>query len=247
VPDLSPEIVLALTAYNEETALEDVIARSIAFLEQWGRSWEILVIDNHSTDATPEIARRFADREPRVRLIRHEENRLFSGSCATALREAKGRYLAIMDTDGQCVATDLPGFLEKIEAGVNFVTGWRRKRHDPFMRLVISSVFNALARFWFGNPLHDLNCGFRVMDRNFIEQAEIRHRVNMAGPELVVRAMLAGLKIDEVEIEHHPRSGGRNCHDFSRLLDLFLQTNRYFRDLGRELKESRRERAKESS
>ena len=232
----SPDITLALPAYNEQDNITNVLDQSAAAMEQLGRTWEILVIDNHSSDRTPQVVAEYARREPRVRLIVHDENRLYSGSCATALREAKGKYLAIMDSDGQFTAADLPKFLEKLQGGANFVNGWRRERHDPFLRLVMSSVFNLLGKLWLGFPLHDLNCGIRMFDRKFMAAAAIKHRINMANPEFYVRAKLAGLVLDEVPIQHAERKAGVTSHDLGKMWRIFVTVNRYFRDLGRELK-----------
>jgi len=230
------EVSLALPTYNEEANIVNVLKRSMGALDKLNRSWEIIVIDNHSSDRTADVVRAFAAQDDRIRVIVHPENRLYSGSCATALAEAQGRYVAIMDSDGQFVADDLPKFLEKLESGANFVNGWRRQRKDPASRLLMSAVFNMMGKILLRFPLHDLNCGLRMFDRRFIEAAEIRHRVNMANPEFYVRAARAGLAIDEVEIEHLPRGGGATSHDLKRLWRLFCTVWRYFLSLRGELR-----------
>lgn len=94
-------ITLALPAYNEEENIQEVLAQCVASLTTLPHTWELLVIDNASNDATAERVRHFSQRQPEVRLVSHESNRLYEGSCATALREARGDRIAIMDTDGQ--------------------------------------------------------------------------------------------------------------------------------------------------
>jgi glycosyltransferase involved in cell wall biosynthesis len=230
------EVTLALPAYNEENNILKVLAESKDVLEKLGRTWEIIVIDNHSNDQTPDLVKAYMKNEPRVRLVVHDENRLYSGSCTTALRESKGQYVAIMDSDGQFVAADLPAFIGKLENGANFVIGWRRKRYDPAMRLMTSAVFNLLGKFWLGYPFHDLNCGIRMFDRRFIEAAVIRHRINMANPEFYVRAKLARLSLDECEVQHFERIGGTTSHNFRKSWQIFVSVNRYFMALRDELK-----------
>jgi glycosyltransferase involved in cell wall biosynthesis len=197
------------------------------------------VVDNHSSDGTPEVVRAVARDEPRLRLIVHEQNRYYSGSCRTALAESRGRYVAIMDSDGQFTAADLPRFLKALEGGANLVFGWRRRRRDPWTRKAMSLVFNGMARAWLDFPLHDLNVGLRMFDRRFIECADIRHVLNMANPELFVRARNAGCVVTEVPIRHRERTRGQTCHQFRKLLGLFLNVHRYFRALHRELREGR--------
>ena len=230
----APEITVALPAYNEEKNIARVVGDTRDALEAIGRPWEILVIDNCSRDRTREVVGELAAAEPRVRLIAHDENRLYSGSCQTAIREARGRWIAIMDSDGQSTAADIPRFLAKLEGGAHLVFGWRRERHDPASRKAMSLVFNALGKLWLRYPFHDLNCGMRMFDRRFADVAELRHRINMSNPELYVRARRAGLAMDEVEVRHFERRGGVTSHDLGKIWSIFVQVNAYFRDLARE-------------
>lgn len=224
-------ITLALPCYNEADNIVSVMQASIVELEKLGRPWELIVIDNHSSDRTADVVQEFILTESRVRLIVHPENRLYSGSCATALREAHGELVAIMDSDRQFSAVDLPRMIAQLEAGANLVIGWRKERHDPFSRKLMSAVFNIMGKLCLGFPLHDLNCGIRMFDRKFIEAAEIRHRINMVNPELYVRAYNAGLKLDEVIITHAERTEGQTSHDFKKSYHIFMSVNAYFRAL----------------
>jgi glycosyltransferase involved in cell wall biosynthesis len=235
-----PEVSLVLPCYNERDNIAGVLAGAIGALERLGRSWEILVVDNHSGDGTPEVVRAVAAGEPRVRLIVHDSNRLYSGSCRTALRESRGRYVAVMDSDGQFSADDLPRFLERLEGGANLVFGWRKRRHDPVARKALSLVFNLLARLWLRYPFHDLNVGLRMFDRRFVAAADIRHAINMANPELYVRARQAGLALAEVPVRHAARAKGQTSHNFRKLFRLFLTVNRYFQELKKDLDAARR-------
>ena len=230
------EVSLVLPAYNEQDNIAIVLADSVRALEALGRPWEVLVIDNHSGDDTAGVVARFAQTEPRVRLIRHERNRLYSGSCKTGMEQARGRYVAIMDSDGQFTAADLPRFLGRLEGGANLVFGWRRRRRDPLGRKLISCVFNALGRLWLGFPLHDLNVGLRMFDRRFLAVADVHYAMNMANPELYVRARRAGLVLAEVEVRHFERTRGQTSHDLRRLVALLGNVNRYFRALRRVLR-----------
>jgi len=229
------DITLALPAFNEEKSILKVLDQSVGALERLERPWEILVIDNHSDDSTPRLVEEYRKIESRVRMVVHDENKLYSGSCRTAQREAKGKYVAIMDTDGQFVASDLAKFIEKLEHGANFVIGWRRQRQDPLLRLIVSAMFNFLGKLWLGYPFHDLNCGIRMFDRKFIQAAEIKHSINMANPEFYVRAQRANLVLDEVEIQSFGRTGGQTTHRFSNPWKIFMETNRYFFVLRKEL------------
>lgn len=234
-PRIEPDVSLALPCFNEQDNIDHVLDCSIRALERLGLPWELLIIDNHSSDGTLDRVFPYVKCEPRVRLIVHDANRLYSGSCRTALAQARGRYVAIMDSDGQFSAGDLPRFLQKLEAGANFVLGWRKVRHDPPQRKAMSWLFNKMAQHYLGSRLHDLNVGIRMFDRRFMAAARIKHSLNLANPELYVRARLANLAVDEVEASHFPRHKGQSCHRPFKLWQTFARVQRYFRDLRAEL------------
>ncbi|QGJ69059.1 Hypothetical protein PBC10988_7240 [Planctomycetales bacterium 10988] len=235
-----PEISLVLPAYNEQDNILNVIETSCQHLEQINRSWELIVVDNCSSDKTAELVQSIVDQRDNVRLIVHDENRYYSGSCQTALNESRGKWIAIMDSDGQFSAADLPLFIEKLQAGANLVFGWRKKRNDPVFRLFSSSVFNTLGKFWLSIPVHDLNVGIRMFDQKVAEATEFRHRLNMANPELYTRVKIAGLNIDEVVVQHFAREHGHVCHDFSKIWKLFWDVNHYLKTLSQELKAAKK-------
>lgn len=231
------EITLALPTYNEQDNIQKVINNSVKTLDEQGRTWEIIVIDNFSSDNTTQVVSSLIDSTNLpIRLIKHNENKLYSGSCRTAIQNAQGKYIAIMDSDGQFFASDLPKFIDKLETGINLVFGWRRKRNDPFFRLLMSWLFNLLAKLWLKYPLHDLNVGLRMFDRKFADVAEIRHTINMSNPELFVRAKIAKMNIDEVEIKHSERTMGKTSHNLLKIGRIFFCVNKYMRQLRREMK-----------
>jgi glycosyltransferase involved in cell wall biosynthesis len=229
-------VTLALPAYNEEENIEQVLTQCVASLKSLPHPWEILVIDNASNDATAERVQGFSLRQPEVRLVSHESNRLYAGSCATALREAKGDRIAIMDSDGQHTAADFPRFMAKIDEGYGLVIGWRRYRDDPIARRVFSVVFNLMGKFYLGYPLHDLNCGFRMLDRSFASQVSIRHHMNLSNPEFYAEAVKAGVRVGEVEVSHFPRAKGTSTMTVGKIIGMFASVSRYLKALREEMK-----------
>lgn len=226
-----PEISLVLPAYNEAGNIATVLSSSVQTLDRMGETWEILVVDNNSSDRTAEIVEQFSKGEPRVRFLRHDRNRLYSGSCATGLENGRGKFVAIMDSDGQVVAEDLPKFLARLRGGENIVFGWRKDRNDPLFRKIMSRIFNLLGKLWLDCTLHDLNCGFRMCDRKFLSLSKIRQSINMVNPELYVLAKRAQLNIGEVEVQHFERKQGTTSHNLFKFWEVFLKVNRYMREL----------------
>lgn len=232
-----PEISLILPAYNEEENIATVLQNSVRFLNEMNRPWEIIVIDNCSNDNTAQVALDFASKEAGIKIIKNTTNLLYSGSCNVAIKNAKGKYTAVMDSDGQATAADLPKFIDKLEKeGNNLVFGWRYERHDPKIRLIMSFIFNMLGKIWIQFPFHDLNAGFRMFDRKFANAAAINYKINMVNPELYVRAKKAGLIMDEIKVQHFERNKGKTSHNFIKILNIFLEINKYLHNLRKELK-----------
>lgn len=231
----NPSISVALPAYNEQENIVAVVNDALQKLQETGLKHEVIVIDNCSSDNTAALVESSFRSNPTVRLIRHRENMLYSGSCNTAMTEFRMDLLAIVDSDGQYAIEDIPNFLEELRRNKQLVIGWRRHRSDPFMRKAISLVFNALGKLWLSYPFHDFNCGFRVMTRPFTARVKIAHRINMSNPELFMRARLYDFAVGEVVIQHFHRERGVTCHNLFKFWKLFADVNAYMKLLRCEL------------
>jgi glycosyltransferase involved in cell wall biosynthesis len=227
---------VVLPARNESGYIAEMVARTIAACERRPESFEVIVVDNASEDATASIVSEIAARDPRVRLIVHPENRLYAGSCQTAMRAARGERVFILDSDGQHDPADVWVFDAAMDTGLDLVFGWRRERQEPPQRMAMSKVLLWLTKVQLGYPLHDVNCGIRGISRRYVDAVEIRHRVNFVNPELYVRARLAGMSIGEVPVRQEARKAGVSSHDFRRLWQIFVTVERYLQALRRELR-----------
>jgi glycosyltransferase involved in cell wall biosynthesis len=226
---------IVLPAYNESGYIAEMIAHTIRAGEMRPDPFEIIVIDNASTDDTAGIVERIALADSRVRLIRHPENRLYAMSCLSGTKAARGERVFILDSDGQHPPADIWKFDAKLDRGMDFVFGWRVKRDEPPQRLVMSKFLLGLTRHYIGFNLHDVNCGIRGFNRRFADALEIKHRVNFVNPEFFVRAKLRGLKIDEVQIEQEKRKAGVSSHEFRRLWRIFQSVRGTLKALSEEL------------
>ncbi|HEY2407772.1 MAG TPA: glycosyltransferase family 2 protein [Polyangiaceae bacterium] len=227
---------IVLPAYNESGYIAEMIAQAIHAGEQRSDPFEVIVVDNASKDDTAAIVEKITHADARVKLIRHPENRLYAMSCLTGTKAAKGERVFILDSDGQHPAEDIWKFDAKLDAGNDFVFGWRVKRAEPKSRLAMSKLLLALTRFYVGFSLHDVNCGIRGFNRRFADVLEIKHQVNFVNPEFFVRAKLAGLRIGEVEVVQLQRKAGVSSHEFGRLLRIFQTVQGTLKSLSLELK-----------
>ena len=227
---------IALPAYNEEGYIAEMVARAIKTGESRPDPFEVIVVNNASTDRTAAIVEDLARRDPRVRLISHPENRLYAASCLTATKAAKGDHIFILDSDGQHAPEDLWAFDERLSQGFDIVFGWRTKRAEPPMRLLMSRFLWFLTWWYVDFNLHDVNCGMRGFNRAYADRLEIKHRVNFVNPELFLRAKLGEFKIGEVQVIQEKRKAGVSSHELGRLWSIFKKVRSYLVDLSAELK-----------
>ncbi|MBZ0253575.1 MAG: glycosyltransferase family 2 protein, partial [Candidatus Methylomirabilis sp.] len=221
---------------NEEAVIERTLRDAAESLARRSADWEILVVDNASTDGTVAVVERVAAELPGVRLIRHPRNLGYAASTRTALKNFQGDFLFIIDSDGQHTVDDVPAMLARLREGADIVWGWKRERRDESLRLWVSAAMNFLARALLASRLHDVNCGFRGFTRGAAEKIEIRHMVNSVGPEIWVRARNLGLRVEEVPVRHFPRVGGQSVHAAWRLPIAMGRLFAYLMRLRRELR-----------
>jgi len=231
-----PVITVGMPAYNEEANIRKVVADSVGALEKQPEPWELIVVDNHSSDGTVAAVKEMMANDSRIRIVEHETNRFYSGSVASILRESRGDYIMIIDSDGQFTVEDLPVFMTKLRGGADFVLGWRKHRNDPAFRLVASWIFKQMGKKWLGFNLHDLNCGIRMFNRKFADSAKITEKINLANPELYACAVRNRLKVDEVEVRHFARVAGKTCNTLGDSIRIFRKVDKHMRALAVGLK-----------
>lgn len=230
---------IILPAYNEMGYIATMIELSIGELQKRSEPFEIIVINNASTDNTSDIVADIERRDSRVRLISHPENRLYAGSCLTGVQAATGERIFILDSDGQHLPKDLWCFDQKLEEGYDVVFGWRTQRKEPLFRWAMSKLLWLYSKYYLDFHLHDVNCGFRAFNRSYAEKLSIQYQVNMVNPELFVRAKLGGFKIGEAKVVQEKRKAGISSHQFGRLWDIHRAITKYLANLSQELKHSK--------
>jgi glycosyltransferase involved in cell wall biosynthesis len=232
-----PRLGVAFLAYNEAALIEKTVRDAAAELSKIpGLTWRILIVDDGSRDATGEIADRLAREDPRVLVAHHEGNKGYATATVTALRRTPGEVIMVVDGDGQHTLADAPGFLAAIDAGADVVFGWKKERHDPLPRLVLSKGLNTLSRWILGSPLHDINGGCRAFRREVARKLEIRHRINFVGDEIFARCRIAGWKVSEVVVRHFPREAGQSIHRPWKMLGTIQRVLRYLLELRAEIR-----------
>jgi dolichol-phosphate mannosyltransferase len=212
---MTAELSLVIPVYNEAGNILPLVERSIPVLRGLGRPFEIILVNDGSTDSTSaEIAETHA-RWPECRELKLPENRGQAVALLTGLQAAQGNYLLMMDGDGQNDPRDFPALLELVESGeVDLACGWRVDRHDSTLRRIMSRVANVVRRAILNDGVHDAGCQLRVMRRAVREAFFPMELMQSFIPALAVGA---GFRVGEMPVRHHPRAHGRSQYGLGRL------------------------------
>jgi len=232
-----PRLGVAFLAYNEEALIAKTVGEAVSSLSAIpGLGWHVVVVNDGSRDRTGELAEELARQNPRISVVHHQGNKGYAVATETGLRNTPGEVVMVVDGDGQHTMADAPRFLEEIDRGADVVFGWKKERHDPFLRLVLSKGLNTLSRFLLGSPLHDINGGCRAFRREVAGRLEIRHRINFVGDEIFARCRIAGWKVSEVVVRHFPREAGQSIHRPWKMAGTIARVIRYLFELRGEIR-----------
>ena len=207
---------------NEEETLETLYQGIQENVKDLCRSWEVIFIDDGSTDKTWDIMQELAMRSSmHVKAYRFPVNKGKADALALGYSVASGDVVFTMDADLQDDPKEIARFLEKIDQGNDIVTGWKRKRHDPWHKVLPSRVFNAVLSKVTGVSLHDHNCGYKAYRKAVVKSLPMYGDMHRMVPSL---ASFKGFNTVEIEVEHHPRMHGVSKYGWSRLIIGALDT-----------------------
>ncbi|MCX7992980.1 MAG: glycosyltransferase family 2 protein [Fimbriimonadales bacterium] len=211
-----PALSLIIPLYNERPNLPELIRQCASVLDATGYSWEIILVDDGSNDGSREYLQEAQETEPRLKVMRHPEKRGKTAAYRTGFRAVQSAYLFTIDADLQENPNALAAMLRILQSGeADMVIGWRKRRHDPLLKVGASRLFNAGLRLLFGLSLHDVNCGFRGMRRE-VANALLPWLERDFHRYLPVIARQLGYRVAELEVEHRPRQHGRSRYGLER-------------------------------
>ena len=214
-----PELSFVVPLLNEEGSIEALHGQLTQVLSQLGRSYEMVFVNDGSTDRSAAILERIAERDGRVGVI-HLRRRFGK---ATALdvgfRAVQGDLVFTMDGDLQDEPSEVPRLLAKIEEGWDAVSGVKHERKDPLSKTLPSKLFNFVVGRVSGLRLHDFNCGFKVYRREALLGLPLYGELHRYVPVLL---HWRGFRVGETKVRHNPRTSGQSKYGFARLLHGFL-------------------------
>jgi len=199
-----PEISVVLPCYNEADNVNPMLDKLREVLTAVGRPWEVLYVDDASTDGTAERVRaRFAGM-PELRLLRHGKNSGQSAALWTGFGRARGGVIVTLDGDLQNDPADIPQLLERLET-CDMVCGVRVNRQDTGWKRFSSRVANGYRRWMLGDPFQDTGCNFRAFRREVLETVPPFRGLHRFLPSI---CLINGYRVEEIPVRHHPRERG---------------------------------------
>ncbi len=216
---MSVDVSVVVPAFNEAESLPELAERVRDVLAGMDKSWELLVVDDGSTDDTREVLKRIAAGIPEFRYRSFLRNYGKAAALDVAFREARGNAIITMDADLQDDPGEIPGLLAELDRGFDLVSGWKRVRHDPISKTLPSKLFNATVSAFAGVRLHDFNCGLKAYRADTARSLPVYGELHRFLPAL---AHWRGYKVTEVPVLHHARIHGRSKYGPSRFVNGFL-------------------------
>jgi len=202
-----PELSLMMPAYNEVEILPIALDEAVRALDAQVSTWEIVIVDDGSTDRTPEILAEWVAREPRIRVVTNNPNRGYSQALIRGFDACDLDVIFYTDADAQFDLMEISRLYPLI-ADADMVAGYRVGRQDPWFRLVTSGVYNAIQGLVLGVRARDVNCAFKFFRRDFFEKINLSSDGFLIDAELYARADRAGLRWAQGPVTHRPRTEG---------------------------------------
>jgi hypothetical protein len=202
-----PSVSFVLPAFNEELNIVDALGKAIGAARCLCADFEVLVVDDGSTDRTAALVRLASAQNPSIKLISHQTNRGYGEALRSGFGAAQLEYVFFTDADNQFNMEELDLLLAWVDRA-DVVAGYRKARQDPAMRRLNAWGWNRLVRLLFYVPVRDIDCAFKLFRRTVLEQIDIESRGAMINTEIMVKLARGGCTIVEVGVTHFPRMAG---------------------------------------
>ena len=213
------EISVVVPVYNEEGNLPVLIPKLAEVLKGLGPSYEMIFVDDGSSDGSRKILKEMASQYPFLRILRLRENRGLSTALLAGMREARGDKIVTLDSDLQNDPADIPRLLECLDH-YDMATGWRQKREDTWLKKISSKIGNAVRNRMSGEDIHDSACTLRAFKKECIQEVPVFNGMHRFLSTLV---KMEGNRVIEVPVPHYPRRFGKSKYNIrNRVVRSFI-------------------------
>ena len=205
--------------YNEEENIPFMIQKVSDTMKHIKGNYEIIGVDDGSTDTTFDTLKRAKEKEPNLQIIKFRRNFGQTQAMQAGIDHAKGKIIVTMDGDLQNDPSDIKTLLAKMDEGYDVVSGWRKNRKDSILRCIPSIVANFLLTYVTGVKIHDNGCSLKAYNTAILKKVQLYSEMHRFIPAF---AFLQGARIGEIVVQHHPRTLGISKYGFSRIWKVFF-------------------------
>src|SRR5436190_4857920 len=203
-------ISIFFPAFNDEQTIGELVRNALAILPMFTDDYEVLIINDGSTDGTAAVLEHLRKENVHVKPIHHEANRGYGGALQSGFEKATKEFVFYTDGDGQYDVRELARLLPLMKPGVDVVNGYKSKRADSLHRVIIGKMYNRTARLLFRLPIRDVDCDFRLIRREALQHIGEISTSGAACLEIIRKLKANGAVFAEVEVSHYPRLHGRS-------------------------------------
>ena len=203
-------ISIFFPAFNDEQTIGQLVQNALAILPAFTDDYEVLVINDGSTDGTAAVLESWRKKDAHVKLIHHEANRGYGGALQSGFANATKEFVFYTDGDGQYDVREIARLLPLMSSAIDVVNGYKSKRADRLHRVVIGKIYNRTARLLFRLPIRDVDCDFRLIRRAALEHVGTISTSGAACLELIRKLKASGAVFAEIEVSHYPRLHGHS-------------------------------------
>ncbi len=210
-PHIDVSVVVPLL--NEAESLAELFQRIKSALLDLGKSFEVIFVDDGSTDNSAAIIQQLHLADPRAKLIQFRKNYGKAAGLAAGFKMAAGDIVITMDADLQDDPNEIPNLINKLNEGYDLVSGWKKVRHDPFIKNQTSKIYNLFTSIFSGIRLHDFNCGLKAYRSEVVKTMNVYGELHRYLPVIAHRN---GYRVTEIPVTHHARQYGQSKYGVAR-------------------------------
>src|SRR3989337_1844982 len=218
--------------YNDAGTIASMVELATLTLKKLTSDFEVIVVDDGSSDASRQILKELASKNKNLRLIFHEKNRGYGGALISGFSKSRREWIFYTDGDFQYDVSELAKLVEKVSDKVDIVQGYKIKRHDPWYRIIIGEIYNFGVKLAFDLKIRDVDCDFRLLQRGVFNKVKLVHQSGVITVEMVKKIQDANFKFTEVAVSHYFRSYGRSqFFNFRRIFRVGVELIELWREL----------------
>jgi glycosyltransferase involved in cell wall biosynthesis len=203
-------VTVFFPAFNDAQSIGSLVTNALAVLPTLVRDYEVIVVNDGSTDGTAGVLAEMARHEPRLKVVHHERNQGYGAALRTGFRQANKDLVFYTDGDGQYDVSELANLYPLLAEDVDVVNGFKKSRADDLRRQLLGNVYKNFVRFIFRLPIRDVDCDFRLIRKTALQRIQLSSSSGAICVELVCKLHRAGCVFAEAAVNHYPRIHGRS-------------------------------------